>query len=123
LNPAITPDALAPVDANGNANGIALQLASLANSTASGGINGQTFGDFFAGITSALGNEAATATANQQAQTQVTDQTKAMRDQISAVSLDQQAIVMTQFQNSYNAVAKLVTVIDNLTQTTINMLP
>jgi flagellar hook-associated protein 1 FlgK len=123
LNPAITPDALAPVDANGNANGNALQLASLANSTASGGINGQTFGDFFAGITSALGNEAATATANQQAQTQVTDQTKAMRDQISAVSLDQQAIVMTQFQNSYNAVAKLVTVIDNLTQTTINMLP
>ena len=59
----------------------------------------------------------------QQAQTQVTNQTKAMRDQISAVSLDQQAIVMTQFQKSYNAVAKLVTVLDSLTQTTINMLP
>jgi flagellar hook-associated protein FlgK len=46
-----------------------------------------------------------------------------MRDQISAVSLDQQAIVMTQFQKSYNAVAKLVTVLDSLTQTTISMLP
>jgi len=123
VNAKITPDMLAPVDSSGNANGNALQLASLANSTAFGGINGQTYSNFFAGMTSYIGNENATATGNQQAQQQVADQAKALRDQISGVSLDQQAIVMTQFQNSYNAAAKLVTVLDTLTQTTIDMLP
>jgi|SRR5579871_106153 len=123
LNPNITPAQLAPVDANGNANGIALQLASLGTSTTSGGINGQTFGDFFSSIESYIGNENATATANQQAQTQVTDQAKSLRDQASAVSLNQQATAMVQFQNSYQAAAKLVNVLDTITQDTINMMP
>lgn len=123
VNPNITTSTLAPVDSSGNANGNALQLASLASSTASGGINGQTFGAFFSGMMSALGNENAVAAANQQTQQQVADQTKAQRDQISAVSLDRQALLMVQFQNGYQAAAKLVNVIDSLTQTTMNMLP
>jgi flagellar hook-associated protein 1 FlgK len=123
VNPAITTGTLAPVDSLGNANGNALQLASLGNSTASGGINGQTFGAFFSGMMSALGNENAVAKANQQTQQQVADQTKAQRDQISTVSLDQQALLMVQFQRSYQATAKFLSVIDSLTQTTINMMP
>ncbi len=123
VNPAITTATLAPVDAAGNANGNALQLASLANSTASGGINGQTFGDFFSGLMSTVGSENSVATANQQTQQQVTDQTKSQRDQISAVSLDQQALLMEQFQNSYQAAARLVNVINTMAQTTMNMLP
>ena len=123
VNPNITTALLAPVDSSGNANGNALQLASLANSTTSGGINGQTFGAFFSGMMSALGNENAVATASQQTQQQVADQTKAQRDQISAVSLDQQALLMTQFQKSYQATAKFISVVDSLTQSVIDMLP
>lgn len=123
VNTSITTDTLAPVDAAGNANGNALQLASLADSAASGGINGQTFGSFFAAITTTVGNESAVATGNQQAQQQLADQAKMLRDQVSGVSLDQQAILMTQFQQGYNAAAKLVTVLDSLTQSTLNMLP
>ncbi|HUI79917.1 MAG TPA: flagellar hook-associated protein FlgK [Bryobacteraceae bacterium] len=123
LNPNITPATLAPVDSSGNANGNALQLASLATSTANGSINGKTFGDYFSGLMSALGGENSVATANQQTQQQVADQTKTQRDQISGVSLDQQALMMLQFQNSYQAAAKMVTVLDELAQSTINMMP
>lgn len=122
VNSSITPSQLAPVDSSGNSNGNALQLASLANSTASGGISGQTFGQFFSSIESFIGNENATANTNQQSQTQVVTQTRALRDQVSGVSLDDQAVQMMQFQKSYQAAARLITVIDSLTQTTVNMI-
>ena len=111
LNSNITPDGLAPVDANGNANGNALQLASLAGS----------FGDTFSQVASGLGSESASASANEQAQQQVADQAKALRDQVSAVSLDEQALLITQFQKSYEAAAKLISTLNDLTQTTIDM--
>jgi flagellar hook-associated protein 1 FlgK len=123
VNPNITTATLAPVDSSGNANGNALQLASLATSTTSGGINGQTFGDYFSGMMSALGNYNSVATANEQTQQQVSDQTEAQRDQISGVSLDQQAVLMMQYQRSYQATAGFVTVLDDMMQSTIDMIP
>lgn len=123
INPAMTTATLAPVDASGNSNGNALQLASLQTSTASGGIGGQTFGQYFAGIAQFVGNQNATATTNQQSQQQIATQAESQRDQISAVSLDAQAIQLTQFQNSYQAVAKLINTLSTLTSVTINMVP
>lgn len=122
VNPSITAATLAPVDSSGNSNGNALQLASLANSTTSGGIGGQTFLQYFAGTAQFVGSENATATTNQQSQQQIVTQAETLRDQISGVSLDAQAVQMTQFQNSYQAVAKLITVLNTVTQTTINMI-
>lgn len=121
VNSSITPATLAPVDAAGNSNGNALKLASLANSTTNGGINGQTFTQFLAGISQFVGSANATATTNQQSQQQIVTQTESLRDQTSAVSLDQQAIQLEQYQKSYEAVAKLINVINSLMQTTIDM--
>jgi flagellar hook-associated protein 1 len=121
VDPAITIDQLAAVDPNGNANGIALQLASLQTSAANGGINGQTFGQAFAQIASYVGNENSTANTNQQGQQEIVAQTRDLRDHISGVSLDQQAVQMLQFQKSYQAAARLMTVIDGLTQTLMNI--
>jgi flagellar hook-associated protein 1 len=123
VNPNMTTATLAPVDSSGNSNGNALQLASLANSTASGGIGGQTFLQYFAGIAQYVGNQSATANTNQQSQQQIVTQAESLRDQVSAVSLDAQAVQLTQFQNSYQAVAKLISVLNSITQTTINMIP
>jgi len=123
VNPSISTASLAPVDSSGNANGNALQLASLASSTTSGGIGGQTYGDYFSSMMSALGNLNAVATGNEQTQQQVSDQTQAQRDQISGVSLDQQAILMMQYQRSYQATAQFITVVDQLAQATVDMLP
>jgi flagellar hook-associated protein 1 FlgK len=123
INPAMTTAGLAPVDASGNSNGNALQLASLGTSTASGGIGGQTFNQFFGGIAQFVGNQNSSATNNQQSQQQVVTQAEAQRDQVSRVSLDAQAIQLTQFQNSYQAVAKLISTLSTLTEVTINMVP
>ena len=123
VNPNMTAATLAPVDSSGNSNGNALKLASLATSTASGGINGQTFNLFFAGIAQAVGNANASATNNQQTQQQIVTQAENLRDQVSAVSLDAQAVQLQQFQQSYQAVAKLINVLDSIAQTTINMVP
>ena len=123
VNPNMTAATLAPVDSSGNSNGNALKLASLATSTASGGINGQTFTLFFAGIAQAVGNANASATNDQQTQQQIVTQAENLRDQVSAVSLDAQAVQLQQFQQSYQAVAKLINVLDSIAQTTINMVP
>jgi len=122
LNPAITSGQLAPVDAQGNANGNANQLASLASSTSAGGVNGLTFGDFFSGIASYVGQESSTATTNQQAQQQVVTQTKALRDQASGVSLDDQAVALLGFQKGYEATARLLTTLNDIAETTIDMI-
>jgi flagellar hook-associated protein 1 len=118
----ITADQLAPVDSQGNANGNALALASLADSTASGGVNGLTFTDDFSQIASAVGQASSLAQANQTAQEQVVTQTQALRDQISGVSLNDQAIALLQYQRSYQAIGEFISTINNLTTTLFNMM-
>jgi flagellar hook-associated protein 1 FlgK len=122
LNANITPAELAPVDAHGDANGNANQLASLASSTSAGGVNGQTFGDFFSGIASYVGQQSSTASTNQQAQQQVVTQTEALRDQASGVSLDDQAVALLGFQKGYEATARLLTTLNDIAETTIDMI-
>jgi flagellar hook-associated protein 1 FlgK len=122
LNPAITLGQLAPVDALGNANGNANQLASLASSTSAGGVNGLAFGDFFSGIAAFVGQESSTASTNQQAQQQVVTQTEALRDQASGVSLDDQAVSLMSFQKGYEATARLLTTLNDIAETTIDMI-
>jgi len=122
VNSNITADTLAPVDASGNANGNALQLASLASSSSAGGINGSTFGAFFSGITTSAGQESATAQQNQQTQQQVVAQTRSLRDQISGVSLDEQAVMLMQFQRSYQAAARVLTTINSILDDTVNLI-
>ena len=121
LNANITTAGLAPVDSSGNANGNALKLASLANSTASGGAGGVTFTQYFSQIAQFAGNENSTATTNQQTQQQIVTQAESLRDKASAVSLDEQAIQLQLFQKAYEATAKLVTVLNSVAETTINM--
>jgi flagellar hook-associated protein 1 FlgK len=122
LNPALTPGQLAPVDAQGNANGNANQLASLASSASAGGVNGVAFGDFFSGIASFVGMESSTASTNQTSQESVVSQTKSLRDQASGVSLDQQAVLLLQFQKGYEATARLLSTLNSITETTINLI-
>jgi flagellar hook-associated protein 1 len=113
---------LAAVDQDGAANGNPLKLASLATSTAQGGVNGQTFVDFFSGIAAAAGRQSADAQENRQSQATVVAQTRTLRDQTSRVSLDEEAILLLQFQRSYQAAAKLVSVLNDMAGDTINLI-
>jgi flagellar hook-associated protein 1 FlgK len=121
LNPDITPDELAPVDASGNANGNANQLAALADAPSASAGN-RSFTDFFGQIAAAVGQYSATAQENQQAQQQVLTQTETLRDQSSGVSLDAQAALLLQYQRSYQAAAQLLTTLNTMMDTTFNMM-
>ena len=49
-------------------------------------------------------------------------QAKQLREQYQGVSLDEEATILMQFQRAYQANSKFLTVLDQLTETTINIL-
>jgi len=49
-------------------------------------------------------------------------QARAMRDEVSGVSLDEEAVHLIEFQRAYQASARLITVLNELTEITINLL-
>ena len=48
-------------------------------------------------------------------------QAQALRTQVSGVSLNEEAINVMELQRGYQAISKMITVIDGLTDTLINM--
>jgi flagellar hook-associated protein 1 FlgK len=66
--------------------------------------------------------ESSTASTNQTSQESVVSQTKSLRDQASGVSLDQQAVLLLQFQKGYEATARLLSTLNSITETTINLI-
>jgi flagellar hook-associated protein 1 FlgK len=124
VNSTITPAGLAPVDSSGNANGNANDLASLSdpNGTQSQ-IDGQDFVSFYAGIAADAGQENSTATSNETVQQQVVTTAQSQRNQISGVSLDGQAAEVLQFQRAYQAVAQVLTIINDLADSILDVIP
>jgi len=76
----------------------------------------------FGNIAGAIGQENADASANQTTQQQVVAQATSLRDQISGVSLNQEAVTVMQFQQAYQATSQVLTVLSNLTSTLINLI-
>lgn len=122
VNAALTPDQLAATDPGPPAvsNGIALQLAAL-DSAPGGQINGLSFTQYFGTLTSQVGAAVSSATASATAQSGVVAQAKTLQQQLSGVNIDEEAIRLVQLQSSYQAASKVVTIIDELTQTLMNM--
>jgi flagellar hook-associated protein 1 len=104
------------------ANGAALTLAGL-DASNPGPVDGQGFTEYFSSLTSAVGNAVNNANTSATAQTQLVAQAKSLQQQVSGVSLDEEAIRLVQLQSSYQAASKVVTVIDDITQSLINMIP
>jgi flagellar hook-associated protein 1 FlgK len=113
VNPAITPSQLAPVDASGNANGNANQLAALENSPLTQ-LGGMSLTQYFGQLAGSIGGENQTATDNQQSQQQVVSQATTLVNQVSGVSLDEEATNLLQFQRAYQAAAQVITTVNNL---------
>jgi len=124
VNPAITGSQLAAADVGPPpvANGAALTLAGL-DSSNPGPVDGQGFTQYFASLASTVGNAANNANTAATAQSQLVAQAKSLQQQVSGVSLDEEAIRLVQLQSSYQAASKVVTVIDELAQTLLTMIP
>jgi len=126
VNPAITGADLAPADPGPPAvgNGAALELSNLGNSTASADqINGQTILSYTSSIATAVGEQASQASTNQNLYTQQLAQAQSVQTQLSGVSLNAEAVQLTELQQGYDAAGKIVSVIDSLASTLINMVP
>jgi flagellar hook-associated protein 1 FlgK len=122
LNPAITPSQLAATNPGPPlvSNGIALKLAGL-DSAPGGQINGLSFTQYFGSLVTRVGNAVSNATTAATAQAQLVAQAKNLRQQLSGVSIDEQAINLVQLQSSYQAVSKVINIVDQLTQSLMNM--
>ena len=103
-------------------NGKALQLAALANPAKSNDkLDGLSFTEFYGQIASGIGGKLNDSKFNQQSQQQLSAQVKSFRDQISGVSLDEEAIHLLEFQRAYQASARMVSAIDDMLQIAVNL--
>lgn len=122
LDPAVTAAQLAAATST-SANGTASALAGLTSShNALDQINGLNYTDFYSNIASGIGEQAASASAASGAQTQILTQAQNLRAQVSGVSLNDQATSLLQFQQGYQAAAQMIRVINNITQSLLQMM-
>jgi len=101
-----------------NANATA--LANLQNQNI---ISGQTPINYYSGLVYQVGNDTANATSNLSAENLLIQQLQDQQSAVSGVSLDQEGANLVQYQNAYNAAAKVASVVATLFQTAIDMDP
>jgi flagellar hook-associated protein 1 FlgK len=122
----ITADELAAITAGPPevSNGVALALSQLADPTAAADeIGGSSYTQYYAGMAANAGALLDTADNLLQTQQSAVAQAQNVRQQMSGVSLDEEATLLIKFQRAYEANSKLITVLDQLTEDTINILP
>jgi flagellar hook-associated protein 1 len=120
LSVAITDPSLIAASSDGTAgsNGNAQAMYALSNQA---NIAGQTPTDYYSGIVFNVGNAASSASAEQTASGQVLQQLNDQRASVSGVSLDEEAANMVQYQDAYSASAQVISAINDMMYTTIQM--
>ena len=106
---------------NGLGNGNAIALNNLQSAPVPG-LNGSGLTQYFGSLSAQVGSDSANATNETTTQQQLLSQAQTMRANISGVSLDEQATLLTEYQQSYDATSKLVSVIAQMTQTLLGMI-
>jgi len=109
--------AASPASPGGNDN--ALAIAALGAQPQVGGF---TFNQFFARLISLLGEDTRAAQSAFQTQRQILLEAENIRDSFSGVSLDEEAARLVEFQKSYQATTRLITVIDSLSDEVMRLL-
>jgi flagellar hook-associated protein 1 FlgK len=120
ISVAITDPALIAASSDGNpgSNGT---IAALYNVRGQAVASGQNPFDYYASLVFNVGNGVATATAESKASAQTLQQLTDQRNSISGVSLDEEAANLLRYQNAYQAAAKVITTINDLTQAAVNL--
>jgi flagellar hook-associated protein 1 len=125
VNTAATPGQLAAISPGPPevSNGVALAIAQLANPTTSTGeINGASFTEYYGNIATTVGDQLQNAQNGVTEQQSLVTQAQNQVQQVSGVNINGQAMLAVEFQSAYQANAQLFTVLDQLTQDTINMM-
>jgi flagellar hook-associated protein 1 FlgK len=115
------PNTFASGKGSGPSNGSnALALSQFATNPLAG-LGGETLTSNYNALVSGVANNASTETTMSQSQDDFLQSLTSQQQQYSGVSLDQQAIKLMQYQEDYQASAKVVTTIDSLYQVLMNM--
>jgi flagellar hook-associated protein 1 len=77
--------------------------------------------DYYSGIVFNVGNDTANASAEQSASALILQQLNDQRSSVSGVSLDEEAANMVKYQDAYSASAQVITTINDMMYTVINM--
>jgi flagellar hook-associated protein 1 len=101
-------------------NGNALAVAGLATASDD---NGFTFTQAFGNLGQTVGADVSSATTNQTEQQNLVTQAQAQRAAVSGVSLNAEAAKLLEFQQSYEAVAKVVTTLNTISNALMAMMP
>ncbi len=120
LAPGVTANSIAAAALGEGATGAshATALAALAQQT---NVSGLTPSNFFATFLSQIGSDTAAATTDNTVQQAALTQLTTQRDSVSAVSLNEEASNLTQYQRSYEAAAKIFTIVDQLLADSLNL--
>jgi flagellar hook-associated protein 1 len=105
-------------DGTPGSNGNVLLLAGLQNQPI---VNGETVTDYYANLVSDIGNQASAANTQQQASTALMQQLQNQLNSVSGVSIDEEATNLVRYENAYEASAQVISLVNQLMQTTINM--
>jgi flagellar hook-associated protein 1 FlgK len=98
----------------------ATAIGNIANTNIISG-NSSTPTDYYSAIVAEAGNDAQSANTNNTSQSALVTQLQTQQQSVSGVSLDQQAVNLTQYENSYEAAGKLISTISTLFNTLIAM--
>lgn len=117
----LTPDQIAaalPDGPGGNGNALALsRLGSAKN------ISGESYAEYYGSLAGNIGTDLSNATQNASTAQQVLTQAQTLRSHISSVSLDEEATQLIAFQRAYQATSKMLSILNDLTATVINIIP
>ncbi|MBC8164484.1 MAG: hypothetical protein H7Y20_01285 [Bryobacteraceae bacterium] len=103
-------------------NGRALRLAALAHPTdAADKLDNMSFVSFTGKIASTAGRIAGEATRAVDSHRQLLAQARTVRETVSGVSLDEEAISLVMFQRAYEATARMVTILDEISRMAVNI--
>ncbi len=128
VNPAIRSDVLSVAAAFRNLDGTvelgdssaAQEIASLRNSKVMIG-GATTFDDWFADSVTQVGLKGEQAQLNYETQVALMNDLRTMRESISGVNVDEELADIIKFQHGYNAAAKIVSVMDELLKTVLDL--
>lgn len=120
LQVAITDPTLVAASSDGTSgsNGNADAIAALANQAI---VGGETPAAYYSGMVFQIGSTVANAQSEQSANQLVLQQLDNQRGALSGVSLDQEAANLIQYQQAYDAMARVITIISNLTQSAVQL--
>jgi flagellar hook-associated protein 1 FlgK len=121
----VTPNQLGSIDPGPPYvfNGIPLALAALAAPQKDADrIGGASFSAFYGALAARAGSALNEAKDQLEVRQGTVAQAKNLREDLSGVSLDQEATVLIQFQRAYEANSRFITVLNQLTETAINIL-